>query len=169
MLYTVILMIFVQNYFDKLYMRITIVSVMLSIVLDFIWLIVHSEVAFCFIWRIGGIHMLKHNIQRFRLVSWGSLTFWLFARCWPKFWFSYWFSGILTTLKTLKSRLQFSTYLSNWMERAKITRSLRQSREVKAINPQSQQWKKIITSHDGWLCVACLLLFVRLFILKKYF
>lgn len=37
------MLIFVQNFFDKLYMRITIIWVALSILLDFLWLIVHSE------------------------------------------------------------------------------------------------------------------------------
>lgn len=44
--YTLIMLIFVQNFFDKLYMRITIIWVTLSILLDFLWLIVHAEVAF---------------------------------------------------------------------------------------------------------------------------
>ncbi len=42
--YTMIMLIFAQNFFDKTYMRITIVWVAVSIVLDFLWLIVHSEV-----------------------------------------------------------------------------------------------------------------------------
>ena len=40
------MLIFVQNFFDKLYMRITIIWVALSILLDFLWLIVHSEVKY---------------------------------------------------------------------------------------------------------------------------
>lgn len=44
-----IFLIFAQNYFDQLYMRITIGSVAFSILLDFIWLIVHAEVMFMFI------------------------------------------------------------------------------------------------------------------------
>ena len=42
--YTLIMLIFAQNFFDKLYMRMTIIWVAVSIVLDFLWLIVHSEV-----------------------------------------------------------------------------------------------------------------------------
>jgi hypothetical protein len=42
--YTMIMLIFAQNFFDKLYMRLTIVWVAVSIILDFLWLIVHSEV-----------------------------------------------------------------------------------------------------------------------------
>lgn len=42
--YTMIMLIFAQNFFDKLYMRLTIVWVAVSVVLDFLWLIVHSEV-----------------------------------------------------------------------------------------------------------------------------
>ncbi len=49
MVYTLIFLIFAQNYFDKLYMRITILSVVMSILLDFVWLIVHSEVISYFI------------------------------------------------------------------------------------------------------------------------
>lgn len=41
---TLILLIYVQNYFDKLYMRITLVAIGLAIVLDFMWLSVLSEV-----------------------------------------------------------------------------------------------------------------------------
>jgi len=41
--YTLIMLIFVQNFFDKLYMRITILWIILSIALDFLWLIVHAE------------------------------------------------------------------------------------------------------------------------------
>jgi hypothetical protein len=44
--YTLIMLIFVQNFFDKLYMRITIIWITLSILLDFLWLIVHAEVNF---------------------------------------------------------------------------------------------------------------------------
>ncbi len=48
MAYTLIMLIFAQNFFDKLYMRITIIWVAVSIILDFMWLIVHSEVFFEF-------------------------------------------------------------------------------------------------------------------------
>ena len=44
--YTMIMLIFVQNFFDKLYMRITIGWIAFSILLDFLWLIVHAEVNF---------------------------------------------------------------------------------------------------------------------------
>jgi len=67
--YTLILLIFAQNFFDKLYMRITILWVVFSIPLDFIWLIIHAEVNFCFNSRTGGIRMLKPNIQQFKLVT----------------------------------------------------------------------------------------------------
>lgn len=39
-----ILLIYVQNYFDKLYMRVTLIAIALGIVLDFMWLSVLSEV-----------------------------------------------------------------------------------------------------------------------------
>jgi len=40
--YTLIMLIFAQNFFDKLYMRITIIWVAVSVILDFLWLIVHA-------------------------------------------------------------------------------------------------------------------------------
>ena len=64
--YTLIMLIFAQNFFDKLYMRFTIVWVAFSVILDFLWLIVHSEVIFYFYHRIGGILMQKLNTQQFR-------------------------------------------------------------------------------------------------------
>jgi len=42
--YTLILLIYLQNYFDKLYMRITIIAVGLAIIFDFLWLTVQAEV-----------------------------------------------------------------------------------------------------------------------------
>jgi len=41
--YTLILLIYLQNYFDKLYMRITIIAVGLAIIFDFLWLTVQAE------------------------------------------------------------------------------------------------------------------------------
>ncbi len=67
--YVLILLIFIQNYFDKLYMRITIIWVVLSVLLDFLWLIVHAEVILennIKIFRIGGIHIHKHNMELYR-------------------------------------------------------------------------------------------------------
>jgi hypothetical protein len=50
--YTMIMLIFAQNFFDKLYMRLTIVWIAVSIILDFLWLIIHSEVIF---WLISEL------------------------------------------------------------------------------------------------------------------
>lgn len=64
--YTLIMLIFAQNFFDKLYMRITIIWIAVSVILDFLWLIVHAEVLFYLRYRIGGILTHKHSIQQFK-------------------------------------------------------------------------------------------------------
>lgn len=65
-----ILLIYVQNYFDKLYMRITLIALGLAIVLDFMWLSVLSEVLYIS-YHVGLVESI-----------WGKLTFrcpdWLF-------------------------------------------------------------------------------------------
>jgi hypothetical protein len=71
-----IFLIFVQNYFDQLYMRITIGSAALSILLDFIWLIVHAEVIFLFIQEL--VESLRRN-STFYSTDWLPEVFLLFS------------------------------------------------------------------------------------------
>lgn len=42
LVFTLIFLIFAQNFFDKTYMKVVLISTAVSILLDFVWLIVHS-------------------------------------------------------------------------------------------------------------------------------
>lgn len=63
MVYFLVFAMFFLGYFDRTYMRVTLGAILLSSVLDLIWIIVEGGVTLC-LFSIYGMLTLKHNIQR---------------------------------------------------------------------------------------------------------
>ena len=71
MVYIAIFAIVLMGYFDKYYMKFIIFSLILSIVLDFVWIIVLASV-FIFLFSLCGTPHLLRLIRPFKLPSLGS-------------------------------------------------------------------------------------------------
>ena len=61
--YCLVLAVFFLNYFDATYVKFLLANILLSMILDIVWLIVMTFVLIFFEFSTIGIRMLKHNME----------------------------------------------------------------------------------------------------------